>query len=329
MRGLPVRSVLLVFALAALAAAALLLAAERVRRQPAPGAPTPRGPVAPRGAPLQPPAPGASGQPRPAGDGPAAAPAPDYGPLVERVRAFLAGEAAVYGVYFQDLFSGAVWGIEADRPFPAASTYKVPLVLFLYEEAAAGRISLDERLVYDPDTDYRTGAGILHLEGVPGRSYSLRVLANLSITISDNVAAAMLLRRLGRDRLAAFKSRLGGRIVFPEGRNVSTAADMGRYVKEVLAFARRHELGRVLLDHMSNSIYDVGLPGLLPAGVRVAHKEGDVSGVSDDVGVVYGRHPFILCVLSEGQADVEEGFRTIARLTRLVYDYQESVAHRD
>ncbi len=310
----------MLLALAALATAALLWGAERVRRQPAPSPPAGRGGAGP-----QPGVPGPARPPRQGG----AAPAPDYGPLVERVRDFLAGEAAVYGVHFKDLSSGAAWGIAADRPFPAASTYKVPLVLFLYEEAAAGRISLDERLLYSPDTDYRTGAGILHLEGVAGRSYSLRVLANLSITISDNVAAAMLLRRLGRDRLAAFMAGLGGRVVFPGGRNLSTAADMGRYLEEALAFARRHELGRLLLDDLSHTIYDVGLPGLLPAGVRVAHKEGDVMGVSDDVGVVYGRHPFILCVMSEGQADVEEGFRTIARLTRLVYDYQESVAYRD
>lgn len=64
---------------------------------------------------------------------------------------------------------------------------------------------------------------------------------------------------------------------------------------------------------------------LLPGGVQVAHKEGDIVGVSDDVGIVFSRHPYVLCILSEGQKDVEAGFRKIAEVSRMVFDYQEYV----
>lgn len=221
MTTLPLRSALFFVALASVAVAAVLFGVEQAGRH-----------LLPRQAPEPSRAP--------------AGPAPDYRPLERDVRRFLAGSPAAYGVYCKDLSSGAEWGIDADRPFPAASTFNLPLVLHLYELAARGRVSLDESVVYDPDTDYRTGARILRLEAVPGRSYSLRVLANLNITVSDNVAAALLLRRLGRDKLAAFMRDLGGRVVFPDGRNVSTARDMGRYGEETLSFSRRHRLGETL-----------------------------------------------------------------------------------
>ncbi len=68
-----------------------------------------------------------------------------------------------------------------------------------------------------------------------------------------------------------------------------------------------------------------GLPGQLPAGIQVAHKEGDMTGVSNDVGIVFTSRPYILCVLSRGQRDTEAGFKRIADISRLVYDYQERV----
>ena len=129
---------------------------------------------------------------------------PAYGPLQERLRAFLVARPGVaFGIYFKDLQSGAEFGIDADRPLPAASTVKVPLVLYLNRLVAEGRTDFAERVAYHPETDYATGAGILQYEARAGDTYSLRVLANLAITVSDNVATRMLLRRLGRDNLAA------------------------------------------------------------------------------------------------------------------------------
>ncbi|MBC7339961.1 MAG: serine hydrolase [Firmicutes bacterium] len=34
----------------------------------------------------------------------------------------------------------------------------------------------------------------------------------------------------------------------------------------------------------------MGLPGQLPPGLQVAHKEGDMTGVGNDVGIVFSSH---------------------------------------
>lgn len=250
----------------------------------------------------------------------------DYAPLARQLTAYADTRPARYSIYFQDLSSGREATVDADRPVYAASTIKVPLVLYLNTLVSEGKASFATRVTYSADLHYRTGAGILHMTARDGDTFSLRVLANLAITISDNVATAMLLTYLGKDEFAAYLRSLGGKTVYPGGENVSTARDMGRYIRAVLDFDRRQpSLGGRLLDDMANSIYHIGLPGQLPAGLRVPHKEGDYPGVTDDIGIVYGSRPFIFCVLSDGQEDPEAGFTDVAHLTRIAYDYQKAL----
>lgn len=272
------------------------------------------------------PAPAQPAKPAPATPQPPPAPAPDYEPLRQQLSAYLATRAARYGVYFKDLRSGKAIGINENEAFPAASCIKAPLVLYLNQLVANGRESMDTRVVYRKAAHYTGGAGILHMAASEGDSYSLRVLSNLAITISDNVATWMLLDHLGRENFKAFLRSIGGTTVYPGDENRSTARDMATYMQAILDFAQRHPaLGERLLDDMSHPIYHVGLPGELPPSVRVAHKEGDLAGVSDDVGIVFAKRPFIFAVLSEGQPDPLAGFPEIARLTRIAYDYQQGL----
>ncbi|MGE5506917.1 MAG: serine hydrolase [Chitinophagales bacterium] len=251
---------------------------------------------------------------------------PDYAPLARQLAAYANSRPAHYTIYFQDLATGREATVEADRPVYAASTIKVPIVLYLNTLVAEGKAAFDTRVTYSEQLHYEGGAGILHLTARDGDTFSLRVLANLAITISDNVATNMLLTYLGREETKAFLRSLGGTTVYPGDQNVSTARDMGAYMRAVLDFARRHpDLGNRLLDDMANSIYHIGLPGELPPGLRVAHKEGDYTGVTDDVGIVYAQRPFIFCVLSDGQPDPEAGFADIAHLTKIAYDFQLSL----
>lgn len=142
----------------------------------------------------------------------------DYTPLQRQVLAFIETRPQRFGIYFKDLTSGQEWGMDADRPFPAASTVKVPIALYVNELVAQGRLKWTDRVRYEQAIDYAGGAGVLQHDGMDGATYSLRVLTNLLITISDNVAWQMLTRFLGKENIAAFMRSLGGRTVFPGGR---------------------------------------------------------------------------------------------------------------
>jgi len=246
---------------------------------------------------------------------------PDHDALRQEMLAFIKQQPAAFGVYFADINAGVSFGIDENKPFPAASTVKLPVVLYLNTLAAGGKIDWRERIPYQPATDFQDGCGILRHHAREGDVYSLRTLATLAITLSDNIAYRMLLRRLGRERVAHFMRSLGGRVVFPRGQNVTTAADMGAYLWGLLRFTARHgRLGERLLDDLANTIYHVGLPGELPERTLVAHKEGEITGVANDVGVVFGERPFILSVLTRGWTETAPGFKAIARLARLAWD---------
>ncbi|MCR4398083.1 MAG: class A beta-lactamase-related serine hydrolase [Firmicutes bacterium] len=253
--------------------------------------------------------------------------APAYAPLEARVREFLEADPATYGVHFLDLASRTGFGLNALRPLPQASTVKVPIVLYLNRLVARGVVCWNDAVAYNPETDYRGGAGALQFFAKEGSRYSLRLLSNLVITLSDNIAKAMLVRFLGADNIRRFMASLGASQPHVAGEEPTTALDMTIYLLGVLGLARELPgFGCRMLDDLANTIWNEGLPGRLPRGVIVAHKEGDITGVSDDVGIVFARRPYILSVLSEGQADIEAGFRTIAAVSEIVYDYQERLS---
>jgi len=253
---------------------------------------------------------------------------PDYAPLKKQMEEFIAARKGSYGIYFQDLGSGKSFGIHENTPLTAASTVKLPMALYLYTLAAEGKLDWQTRVAYQQATDFEGGNGILRYIARDGDRYSLRTLNTLMLVLSDNIAFRMLARHLGRDNFRQFMLDLGGKTVYPGGKNLTTARDLGVYLQAVLDFVRRHpEEGKRLLDDLAHSIYHLGLPGELPENILVAHKEGDLEeGVANDAGVVFCRRPYLLVVLSSGVKDLDEGFRDIARLSKMAFDYQEKVA---
>ena len=70
-----------------------------------------------------------------------------------------------------------------------------------------------------------------------------------------------------------------------------------------------------------NTIWNTGLNRYIDE-VTVGHKEGDLTGVANDVGIIYANHPYLLAIMSTGQDDVELGFEYIGQISRIIYDYQ-------
>ncbi len=253
-------------------------------------------------------------------------PLPSYEELRSKVAAYLAPLPGTYAVYFKDLASGESFGINADLPMHPASSIKLPVVLYLYEEVAAGRRSWEERVFYSAARDYQEGAGVLRYWARDGDAYSLRTLATVSIVTSDNIAHNMLVRHLGQEQVMSFLRRLAPHTTRPYGSALTTARDLGNCVEEAVRFARAHpELGGRLLDDLAHTIFHYGLPGRLPPEVLVAHKEGSISGVATDVGVVLSRRPYVLSLLARDLPDEEEGFRHFSAVSRLVYEYQQKL----
>ena len=107
-------------------------------------------------------------------------------------------DAGVTGfLHAADIDTGRQVAVRADEPVVLASVFKVPLLVAFHRRAAAGLLDPTEVVTVGPEyrTAGPTGVSVL-LDEV---RMSLRDLASLMITVSDNTAADVVLDRVGLD----------------------------------------------------------------------------------------------------------------------------------
>lgn len=121
---------------------------------------------------------------------------------LERLAASVPG---VIGIGVKAAWGGQPIFVNPDRAFPAASVFKVPVLLEVLSQAEEGRLRLDERVTVT-DAVKSPGSGVLK-ELVSQPALSLLDLATLMIIISDNTATDILVERVGT---AAINRRLAG-----------------------------------------------------------------------------------------------------------------------
>lgn len=251
-----------------------------------------------------------------------------YNHLLAQLTRELSFEKGTYGVYLIDLKSGQVLGINHREEFHAASTFKLPMNLFLYEQVAAGKIDPGTKLTY-LKRHREGGTGILQYKPV-GSTYSIAELSVYSIVYSDNVATNILLSYLGRTNVKDYMRNIGGTVV-DDDRNVTCPEDMANYMNCLLKFAAEHpEHGNLLIHYLANTVYNERLPKPLPASVKVAHKIGNwpYTGTYNDVGYVeHPENPYIIAVFSKNTESRERAFAVIRKISGMVYDYQSSLRH--
>lgn len=251
--------------------------------------------------------------------------APDFAPLQAEATSYLAGQPGIYGLYFIDLQSGQKFGYNASVPFHAASTFKVPMNLYLYYRQAQKNadINLGERLVFE-DRHLEGGTGLL-INQPPGGSFTIRDLARYSIIHSDNIATNILLERLGKTQVKDFMRDLGGLVVDDE-KNTTCPADLALYLNATLDFHRTGLPGaNLLLQDLFAAQNKERIPAPLPPGVKIANKIGTwppTNTYHDMAYVEHARHPYILVITSKETPGYGETLKVIHHLSKMFYDYQ-------
>jgi beta-lactamase class A len=225
-----------------------------------------------------------------------------------------------------DLQTGAAADIDSDQPYPAASLFKLPILLEVLAEEEAGRLAPSRQLVVQPD-DWTDGSGVLQAR--IGDRLSVSELTRLMIQQSDNIAALVLLDAIGVPSANAMANRLGmsaTRVVDHRagepGDHTTSAADMSRLLVELAT-------GQAVDQHVSEQALSLlelkqtatWLADDLPFWVKVAHKWGDLPEARNDVGIVYTpRGSYAIAVLTRDSLP-DESANAIARVSRVMYDY--------
>lgn len=213
-----------------------------------------------------------------------------FAPLDELV----AGAGGRVGICVLDGSGEALFERGADAPFTAASVVKIPLVMALYADAAEGRLSLDERL---PVGDTVPGSGVLRLLEI--RDLTIRELAVLAISVSDNTATNVLIDRIGIERVAERtvewgigSSRLGRKMfdLDARARGIENVMTAGETALLLLRLVRGECLDRATSDAVIALLREcqdaTKLRRHLPPGADVAHKSGWLEGISNDAGII-------------------------------------------
>jgi beta-lactamase class A len=140
----------------------------------------------------------------------AAAQAADTAPLRKQVTQAITRARGEVGVAIKHLESGTEILVNADKKYPMASTYKLPIVVEIYYQAAEGKLSLDDRIEVMPsDIHYGGGSGMVALFDPPGVQLNIRNLINMAMRISDNSASDILLNRVEAGNVTGRMKALG------------------------------------------------------------------------------------------------------------------------
>lgn len=222
-----------------------------------------------------------------------------------------------YGVYAKNLKTGRIFAFRDTDIFPSASVIKVPILIELYRRVEEDHLSLDHLLLLRKE-DQVGGSGVLK-DLSANTEYSLRDLAALMITVSDNTATNLLIDYLGVDSVNATARRLGAtdtELVRPLQRvpaeragsiNHTTARDMALLMERLatgkaISLAVSEQMVALLKRcqgplSIGKAVDDPDFVG--EVRVSAAHKTGSLSQASHDVGIIYSpRINYVAAILS-------------------------------
>jgi len=251
---------------------------------------------------------------------------------------------AIVGIAFHDLQTGDSLYLNADDSFHAASTMKVPVMIELFRRIDVGALRLDQGILlvnqfgsivdgspYSLDAGDDSDSSAYKLTGT---RVPLKELIDRLITRSSNLATNALIELVRASNANETAHMLGARNIrvlrgvedgkaFRAGmNNTTTARDLAVLLEAIetgrAASRSSCDAMREILLHQE---FNEEIPAGLPAGTRVAHKTGWITGVLHDAAVVYppGRKPYVLVVLTREIPDEKVARRLIADLSRMVW----------
>jgi beta-lactamase class A len=243
--------------------------------------------------------------------------------LIESVVSELGG---TWGVAVKKLDTGQYAAYDGDRQHVSASLYKMWVLNELFRQAKVGLLDLDGYTnVSGADAAYDASLGDQRLYA--GDEVTLRRLAYLMITVSDNTSSHTLVRILGPNNINRFMQRNGLKDSFLDwsgyGDNLTTPIDVLREM-ELIATSRMvdaeasRQMTEIMLDQQVDNILAPGLP----EEALFAHKHGNLGGLLHNAGIVYGPSgPFVIVAMTSRLPTYSVAYDNMPKLMTAVYDY--------
>ena len=220
------------------------------------------------------------------------------------------------GFYYKDIDSGFTYGYKQNDLFEAASVIKFPILCAVYKIAYENRTDLGEYIKVK-DSDKFPGCGTLKLyDDEP--EVNIATLCRLMISVSDNSATNILIRKYGIDKLNEEFRSIGllnshiERFLF-DAQSSKQGKENRVEPEEIGLLLERIYKGEFINEDISDEIMNILLSQqinhkvsiLKQHDIKVAHKTGEDNGISNDVGIVLSDKPYVFCYLGNNTDTVE------------------------
>jgi beta-lactamase class A len=285
---------------------------------------------------------------------PAAKPQPPLAVLKAGIERTARSVNATWGIYIKSIETGEEIAIDADRQMDTMSVIKIPLMVEVFEQIKAGKLSLSEKYTLTAE-DVRPGTGIMRSLDA-GAVVTLKDLITLMNIVSDNTATDVLFKKVGgiepvnarmkalglkatratgptSDWFAALNKAASPEVFHREAKTpfgLSTPRETGTLLemmaRKTLVDEKSSDL---MLQIMSGQIYRTRIPRYL-SGYRIPHKTGDfLPYIGNDVGLLIapGRTIVISIYTANHFGDrdrLEEAIGDIARQVAQYYNFRQS-----
>lgn len=265
--------------------------------------------------------------------------------LEAEIRARIAAaDSAEVSVSIIDLASWHELHINGDVVMHAASTMKVPVLLEIFRRIDEGTLALDSTLLLR--NEFKSIADTSHYALDPGddsdlelyqqvgRPVTIGELTRRMITRSSNLATNNLIDFVTPMRVRTTVAEAGGTGMtvmrgvedgpaFRKGLNNTTTSRGLAHVLAAIASCKSHTRNSCdqMLGILAAQEFNEMIPGGLPAGTRVAHKTGWITGIRHDGAIVLPgqRAPYVLVILIRGITDTRTADRLGADISRMVW----------
>ena len=263
--------------------------------------------------------------------------------LEDQLRRLIASSGAEIAVAYRTLDGKSELFIDGDKPFHAASTMKVPVMIELFRQAHSGQLTLDDTLTIRNEfrsivdgSSYKLSEGDdsdSEVYAALGKSMTLRQLCELMITVSSNFAANLLIEKLGVESIRRTVTSVGAdgmqvlrgvedQKAFDKGMNNTTTARALLVLLDRIAHGKAVDpsVDAEMIEMLKRQKFNDAIPAGLPAGTAVAHKTGNITRIHHDAAIVFGPRPYVLVLLVRGIEDQKKSAAVMADMSRVVYE---------